>query len=454
MALGALLVLAPIFWLGTLSYSRYQVKEQTAHAVARLDALQGISATWRVTHDGFFSSQETLLISPTGEPDAPRALIDWQVRYGVLHTRFSGSGDIARADGRSLLAETLASNEQARFSGQISHLDQAGSLEIALPARLQRDTGEHSFHLDAALAALSFDKSRLEAELSFESLLYRGPAGRLAIDGFLLESALALSSELTFTSDGTPEGKSSEGESSEYEALLADNEGVTGRKDRLLIERVRLQQNEGLPLSLRGLDATGATRHVDGELRYLIRAALEGLLISEQALGSAELDAILERLDDQAGAALFETLLSMLQESPETWGDDEGADQPALEHDYDDLIARLSPLAPALFAPLADSPRLRVRTLALESPMFNESLNLSGALTLEGEGIMDTRLETFRTSWGRAAFKRRLDGDFVLHNTPPLLSLVAGQSPGESTLELAIREGVLLINGEPWVLLE
>lgn len=421
MALGALLILVPIFWLGAVSDGRQQVQAHMARAVAGLDAIEGVSATLRLTRDGFFSAEGTLLLSPDGDGSVPRALIDWRVHYGALETRFSGDADIENADRDLLLAETLAPGQRARFSGRLAHLDNGGSLEVVLPARLQRDTGAHLWHLEDARFDLVRASSRLEGALSFGAFEYRGPARALALDGFEFESRLYTPSQ----------GR-------------RDGESVTGREDRLLIERARLQQQGGLPLSIRGVDMAGTTRHADGELRYLIEAALGEVRFSEQALGSAELDAVLERLDDRAATALWEALPALLADL---------SLPPQDERTRADLAARLSAHAPDFWAPLAGSPRLRVRTLSLESPMFDENLRLAGALTLEGESIAETRLETLRTSWGRAAFKRRLSGDLVLHNTPPLLALVAGQAPDESTLELAIREGVLLINDEPWVLL-
>lgn len=426
MALGAMVILAPIFWLGAVSYSRHQVQAHMARAVAGLDAIEGVGATNRLTHDGFFSAEGTLSLAPGGERSAPRALIDWRVRYGALSTRFSGSADIEDADRDLLLADRFAPGQQAHFSGRVTPPGSSGSLDVVLPARLQEDLGVHRWHLEGARFELMRDKARLEAALSFESFAYHGPARALALD------TVEFASRRHAPFRGAPD---------------SHGEATTGREDRLQIAHARLQQQGGLPLSIRDIDAAGTTRHVDGELRYRIEAALEEVLFSEQALGSAELDAVLERLDDRAATALWRALPAMLAERGRQPQDKQDKKASA------DLAARRSTQATLLWAPLADSPRLRVRTLSLESPMFDENLRLSGTLGLDGEGITETRLETLRTSWGRAAFKRRLNGDLVLHNTPPLLSLVAGQAPDEGTLELAIREGVLLINGEPWVLL-
>ncbi|ART63969.1 DUF945 family protein [Kushneria marisflavi] len=446
----ALVILAGGLWLGALAWSRHEVQSRMAEQVADINALTGVRALNTVESDGFFSSRGTLRVIMTDsdtDTDAPAGVIDWRVAYGVLSTRFSGHGDIRMPDGKALLADELSSGDALDVDARIQHLSHDLILNARFPDAMHYQGHGMSLDLSGARIGIVDDDHGLRLEGQWSELAHESPERQVHMGE-------------THWSMRFP--------TVDAEPVDADSQDRPGRVDRLDISDARLQRQGGLPLTLNNFHLEGSTHHDREELSYLLKAQLGNAAFSEQQLGSASLDAAIRRINEPAARTLLQT---MARDIRQRW---QGARQPSTNsaavqagaaaepqlvadiedvHDVHDIASLMSPWQEAFFAVLSSSPRLVVNQLALESPMLDQQMHLDGEVTLDGTHIATTRIEQLKTSWGRAAFKRRLDGRFTLHNAPPLLALVAGQAPDQDTLELAIRKGVFLINGEPWFLL-
>lgn len=443
-SLMALVVLVAALWLGAMAWSRHEVQSRMADRVADIDALAGIRAINTIDDDGFFSSRGTLRISTSdGNAQAPAAVIDWRVAYGVLKTRLSGQADIETRDGRALLADELSDSERINFNARIGHLKQDLTLTAVFPDSLHYQAGDMTLRLSGARLSVTDNAQGLRLEGQWSGLEQESDLRRMHLG----DTHWSMLFPVHDDDDKAP--------------TAADDR--PGRLDSLDIDSVRLQRQDGLPLALSDLHVEGSTHHADQELSYVLKAQLGNAALSEQQLGSATLDADIRRIDEQAARTLLQTIARDIEQrwkagpSPAaaTDGNSGSAAGGAVTEtdNVHDIASLMAPWQGAFFAVLSDSPRLVVNSLQLDSPMLEQQMHLEGELTLDGTDIGATRLERLKTSWGRAAFKRRLDGQFTLHNTPPLLALVAGQAPDQGTLELAIRKGVFLINDEPWFLL-
>ncbi|MFC0336317.1 protein of unknown function [Kushneria avicenniae] len=443
-SLMALVVLAAALWLGAMAWSRHEVQSRMADRVADIDALAGIRAINTIDDDGFFSSRGTLRISASdGDAQAPAAVIDWRIAYGVLKTRLSGQGDIETRNGRALLADALSGSEKINFNARIGHLKQDLRLTAAFP---------DSLHYQARDMALRLSGARINVTDNAQGLRLEGQWSGLEQESDLRRMHLG---DTHWSMLFPPH------EDDNRAQAAADDR--FGRLDTLDIDSVRLQRQDGLPLALSDLHVEGSTHHADQELSYVLKARLGNAAFSEQQLGSATLDAELRRINEQAARTLLQTIAGDIEQRWKSGSSPAGvlnstsgsvAEGKGIEAgDVHDIALLMAPWQEAFFAVLSDSPRLVVNSLKLDSPMLEQQMHLEGELTLDGTDIGATRMARLQTSWGRAAFKRRLDGQFTLHNTPPLLALVAGQAPDQGTLELAIRKGVFLINDEPWFLL-
>lgn len=454
-ALVALVVLALTLWLGALAWSRHEVQARMAGKVADINALAGVRAINTIDNDGFFSSSGTLRVimsDSDADADAPAGMIDWRVAYGVLSTRFSGHGDIMSRDGKALLADELSEGERLDFDAHIQHLGHDLTLNARFPDTMryhgQNGQGQGpqtqgmTLRLSGARLGLDENEQGLRLDGQWSELAQQGPRRQVHF-GETHWSMLFPADDADQTGDA-PEGR-------------------PGRLDSLDISDARLQRQGGLPLTLNNLHLEGSTHHDRQEFSYLLKAQLGNAAFSEQQLGSASLDAVVRRINEPAARALLQTMgrdirqrwQNARQQEPRDNAGSQGmaADDGEYPNNVHDLASLMALWQEAFFAVMSDSPQVVVHQLQLESPMLDQHMHLDGELTLDGTNIKTTRVEQLQTSWGRAAFKRRLDGQFTLHNAPPLLALVAGQAPDQDTLELVIRKGVFLVNDEPWFLL-
>ena len=453
--LMALIVLALVLWLAALAWSRHEVQSRMAERVADINALAGVRAVNTIESDGFFSSRGTLRVIMTdsdADADAPAGVIDWRVAHGVLSTRFSGHGDIMSRDGKALLADELSEGERLDFDARIQHLSHDLMLNARFPdtMRYQGHSGQDQ-NTQAQGVTLLLSGARLGLDENEQGLRLDGQWSELAQQGPRRQMHLGETHwSMLFPAD-------------DADQTVDTPEGQPGRLDSLDISSARLQRQGGLPLTLSNLHLEGSTHHDRQEFSYLLKAQLGNAAFSEQQLGSASLDAVVRRINEPAARALLQTMgrdirqrwqNARQQEAQDNVGPQEmAAGNVRYSNDVHDLASLMAPWQEAFFAVMSDSPQVVVHQLQLESPMLDQQMHLDGELTLDGANIRTTRVEQLQTSWGRAAFKRRLDGQFTLHNAPPLLSLVAGQSPDQDTLKLAIRKGVFLVNDEPWFLL-
>ncbi|WP_445621099.1 DUF945 family protein [Kushneria sp. Sum13] len=467
-ALTGLVVLALLLWLGALAWSRHEVQSRMAGQVADINALAGVRAINTIDRDGFFSASGTLrVIMADNDADAPAGVIDWRVAYGILSTRFSGQGDIRTRDGKALLADELSKGEQVDFDARIRHLSHDLTLNARFPdtMRYQGQSGQGQNSQDQNSQGQNSQGQNTQTQGM--TLLLSG--ARLGLDEN--EQGLRLDGQWSELAQQGPRRQVHLGEThwsmlfpaDDAEQTVDTSEGRPGRLDSLDITDARLQRQGGLPLTLSNLHLEGSTHHERQEFSYLLKAQLGNAAFSEQQLGSASLDAVVRRINEPAARALLQIMgrdirqrwQNARQQAPLDNAGPQGtaAGEVRDSNDVHDLASLMAPWQEAFFAVMSDSPQVVVHQLQLESPMLDQQMHLDGELTLDGANIKTTRVEQLQTSWGRAAFKRRLDGQFTLHNAPPLLALVAGQSPDQDTLELAIRKGVFLINDEPWFLL-
>lgn len=203
------------------------------------------------------------------------------------------------------------------------------------------------------------------------------------------------------------------------------------QRDRLRVQGLAWRSPE---LALDADEITLRTRTVldASELRLRARLDLGQILAGEEVLLAGGLTAELSRIE--AGA--LRDLVDRLRR------------EAARGHAGDDHDA-VAELAPALRALLVDSPRLDILAADLDSPMLGLSLDGRGVLVFDGRDLEALDPLALDEPGERAEWRRRLDGDFLWQDLPPVIALWLGLGLDTRELQIDVARGQVRLNGRP-----
>ncbi|KGE77456.1 DUF945 domain-containing protein [Halomonas sp. ND22Bw] len=169
------------------------------------------------------------------------------------------------------------------------------------------------------------------------------------------------------------------------------------------------------------------------ELRLKARLDVGEVLSGDEVLLTGELAGELSRLDADA---LRE--LSALLHREALLGHAEADD-----HSLGEM------LTPALRELLSDSPRLDILEADLESPMLGLSLDGEGVLVFDARDLDALDPMALKSEAERAAWRERVDGDFLWQHLPPVIALGLGLPLDTRELQVDVVRGTVRINGRP-----
>lgn len=202
--------------------------------------------------------------------------------------------------------------------------------------------------------------------------------------------------------------------------------------DHLRIQNLAWRSPE-LAFDAEQLGLTARTVLDAEELRLKARLDVGEVLSGDEVLLTGELAGELSRLDADALRALAARL------HHEALRGHAAADAPSLSET----------LTPALRALLADSPRLDILEADLESPMLGLSLDGEGVLVFDARDLDALEPLALDTEAERAAWRERLDGDFLWQPLPPVIALGLGLPLDTRELQIDVVSGKVRINGRP-----
>ncbi|GEK49257.1 hypothetical protein HPA02_35400 [Bisbaumannia pacifica] len=412
LALGAVVIIGGGYLAGH-AVSSAIFERELATSLENM-AQQGNLRVERLSSEsGWFHSSGEVRLAPLVGNDW-QARVPYQAAHGILTTRVEGDADLS-LDG-ALIEE---------LRGALGELP-----ELPTP-RWVADFHTLSQTLDASLELAGFTWEASDWRLDFQgvSATLRGERGDLILEGEVAPWWL--------TAD---EGRLAAGPTT-LESHYRYGEG--GRRfhqqDSMRLESLRFVEARGQTLHLQGL---GYTSDVDlGEefLELAMGLSLEEARLDDAPVASGGFDLTLERLDADAAWRLYESLRDELER---------------LDGDLEQLTpaeweALFEAWFPDLLALLAESPRLVLSELDLDSRMLGLSTQGEGELTFDGAGITELSLEQLARPGGGAELQRRLDGRLRLAPLPPSLALMLGLPGGSDELRFELREGRPYLNDQP-----
>ncbi|MFP4137926.1 MAG: DUF945 family protein [Halomonas sp.] len=352
---------------------------------------------------GWLSSSGRVRIAPL-LGDAWQLQLTYTARHGVLSTRLEGE-----------LAPTLGP-EQRRLFG-----DALPSSPPQWHARF-RTLGAT---LEGSLRLAPFLVSQGERELDFQG-------GQATFGGEQGDWWLRARLEPLRLTDGVA---TLEAGPSRLESRYAYTEGAYHftQHDLLRLERLAWRQPD-LALDGRELVYRSQMQLDDSELVIDGELNLGEVMAAEQVLLTGDVAAQFSRVDAEA----LRTLLRRLREEVMMAGSDPPTPR--------GLVARLEPEFKAL---LADSPRLDVTTVDLDSPMLGIAAQGEGTLIFDPRRLEELSVARLDDPREQAQWRRRLDGDFVWREAPTVVALWLGLPLETRELEIDVVRGKVRVNGRP-----
>ncbi|WP_106478720.1 DUF945 family protein [Phytohalomonas tamaricis] len=400
-------------YLGGVAYSRHVFAEQMARTVAQLNASSDLTVEQRGISRGFFHTEGTLLIGLNNVAIDQRPVqieLPFRARHGILSTDFDGSIDIQTdPQGKYLFNDYLSPGKSIDLDAKIANLEGTGDLTLTLPA-IDLDNPDHTVTLHGGLLHFSGQPGDMTLNGTLEAFAYQNTDDKIMLG------------PLSFSTH------------------YSSQEHDFGQRDELNLASLSIHRRNALPIALTDIHYTGQTSLESKELRYLMHLMIGGASVSQQRLGSATMSASLDRINGEAASRFFNGLQDRFAaQAPQA--------TPDSQEDWLDMIA---PLEESFFAMFKQSPRLTIDQLQLESPMLEQTMQLEGSMVLDGTHIDQMHIDDLREKQGQQSFYNRLHGDFTLSNTPPLLALIAGVAPDQSTLNITFDDSTLSINQQPW----
>lgn len=395
------LAVLALAWAVAQTLSGLLFERELARTVARLQEGSDLRVRRSGIERGWLTSHGVIHLAPLFG-NAWHLDIVYRARHGVLETRLDGTLRPHPESDDAAVHQPVASAPprwDAHFRPYASTLD--ATLELA-PIVFQQQArtltlqggriaihgGVGDWRLRARLAELRLDDG--EASLS------AGP--------------LVLESRFAYTQDGFHFNQS----------------------DRWRLQNLAWRSPE---LAFDAAELSLKTRTVldADELRLQARLDVGEVLSGDEVLLTGELAGELSRLDADALRALAARL-----QRETIRGHAEADDHPLNEA-----------LTPALRELLSDSPRLDILEADLDSPMLGLSLDGEGVLVFDARDLEALDPLALESEAERAAWRERLDGDFLWQHLPPVIALGLGLPLDTRELQIDVVSGTVRINGRP-----
>ncbi|ERS87733.1 MULTISPECIES: DUF945 family protein [unclassified Halomonas] len=395
---GLALVWAVAQYAASLLFER-----ELARTLADLEARGELVVEREDVERGWLSSSGRMRIAPL-LGDAWQLAFTYEARHGVLSTRLEGE-----------LSPTLGPAQRRLFGD-------------ALPSRSPRWHARYQTlggTLEGSLGLAPFVVRQGERELDFQG-------GQVTFGGEYGDWWLRARLQPLRLTDGVA---TLEAGPASLESRYAYTEGAYHftQHDLLRLERLAWRQPD---LALDGSELLYRSRMQLDDSELVVDGELEigQVLAAEQVLLTGRVAATLSRLDAEA----LRTLLRRLREEVMRAGSDTPTPR--------ELIARLEPELKAL---LADSPRVDVTTVDLDSPMLGITARGEGTLIFDPRRLDELAVSRLDDPAEQARWRSRLDGDFVWHQVPTVVALWLGLPLDTRELAIDVVRGKVRVNGRP-----
>ncbi|MBF8221388.1 DUF945 family protein [Halomonas sp. 328] len=412
LALGAVVIIGGGYLAGHAVSSAIFERELMA-SLANLERQGNVRAERLDSERGWFHSSGEVLLRPLIGDDW-RMTVPYRANHGILSTRVEGDAEAALSDEiaeelREAFGE-LPALPTPRWVADFQTLGQTleASLELA---SFEWDEGDWRLDFRGVSATLSGQRGDLTLKAEVAPWWLTATEGRLAV------GTTTLDSHYRYSEGGR----------------------LFHQQDAMQFESLRFVERSGQALHLQGLGYTSDVRLGREHLDVSLGLSLEEAQMDNQPVASGRLALSLERLDADAAWRLYESLMDELERRD---GDLEQLTPAEWEALFESWF-------PDLLGLLAESPRLVLTELDLNSRMLGIETQGEGELTFDGEGITALSLEELARPSGAAELQRRLDGYLRAAPVPTTLAMMLGLPLDSRELEFELRAGEPYLNGEP-----
>ena len=394
-----------VAWLVAQLVSSVLFERSLSQALGDLEA-RGEWRVKRITSDpGWLSSQGTILLSPLlGRPW--RLELTYDARHGILASDITGTLR-PRLDGAFQQAVgSVSAPSMPRWEGRYQTYTGRSEMHVALPPLVITQHGRK----------LAVRGARLQLRGVYGDWRLQGKLEQLSLtdhDARLSLGPVALESRYTYI-DGA------------YHFNQHDNlriEQLTLSHPKLNLAFSPLVIHTDMALDEREL-------RIDGEL------TLDGVRLTEEAPDASALNGRVQVTLSRLNADAVRRVFAQLRQET-AWGD---SDMPVAEG----ILQRLEP---ALLRVLADSPRLDISAIALESPLLGIPVEADGTLFFDARALDELSITALDQPAMQARFLDRLDGDITWHDAPTVAALWLGLPLSARELTFDLVQGTWRVNG-------
>nr|WP_298249741.1 DUF945 family protein [uncultured Halomonas sp.] len=350
---------------------------------------------------GWLSSSGRIVIDPLLGNDWQLALT-YNARHGVFSTRLEGDIQPALGPTRELLFGDALPSSAPRWHARYQTL--SGSLEgsIALAPFLIRQ-GERELDFQGGQASFGGEYGDWWLRARLKPWRLTDGAASLEVGPTRLESRYAYTADAYhFTQHD-----------------LLHLESLSWRQPALALDGSELIYRSHMQLD-------------DSELRLEGELDIGQLVAADRVLLTGHVEAQLSRLHAGALRILFSRLRDEVLH---------GRHQTPRE-----LLRKLDAEFKAV---LQDSPRLDITEVDLDSPMLGIAAQGEGALILDPRHLDELSFPRLDEAAEQARWRSRLDGDFIWHEVPTMVSLWLGLPLGTDDLVVDVIRGKVRVNGRP-----
>lgn len=401
------LAIIAVVWVAAQFLSSVLFERSLNQALEDLEA----RGEWRVnrteSRQGWLSSQGRLILSPLlGRPW--RLELTYSARHGILSTDVEGTV-LPRLD--TVLQQAVgavSAPSVPRWQGRYHTLSGHSELRLALAPFVIQQNGRE--------------------------LAVRG--GRLSMDGGFGDWRLrALFDQLTLTDGKAQLALGPSVLESRYTYI--DGAYHFAQRDHLHIETLTLSY-PSYDIQLSPLDLNSHMVLDESELRIKGDVEIGDVMVPSKAPDMPLLNGRIEMELSRLNADAVRHVIRRFRQEA-AWGD---ASLPMAEG----VLVRLEP---ELRKVLSDSPRLDVRTVAIDSPLLGIRLDADGALFFDARQLDELSVVNLDKEKEQAKWLERIDGDFTWHEAPTVAALWLGLPLGTRELQFDVVRGVWRVNGRP-----
>lgn len=394
-------------YLGAQALSSSLFERELRHAIAELENEGGYQVERDEIQHGWFVSRGRIRLSPEGRDDW-RASIPYTARHGVLSTQAEGDVDIALGTDRERLFGDHLPVAPPRWNANYASLSGEFDSRFSLAPFTMEDK-EQGWRLETQGVEWDIYGQRGDVSLvgSVAPWTLEDDIGRLEVGKLEFDSRYRHDEE---TDDVEQQDEIRLSRLAYRGPLIPD----------ISIERWRYQSNWQLD---------------DEQGRLAVDLSLDDARMGDQSMIGGGVAIALSRLNADATRQTA-ALIREVAERGEHWD--------AAERRR--LLERLEPKVQAM---LADSPKLTLDTVDLNSAMLDMLVDIEGELVFDGDDVESLSLTDWEGHDVPADWRARLDGHITWRNVPTLLLFQLGLSPDIDDLEIDIDAGEISLNGRP-----